>query len=346
MIAFSHYATLMIDFYGILLSVSNDGLKLLFSVLYCNNEVLSFDLRGIEMRKIIRHPAVDAVLTFIIAYILIYKTWHIGDLLMINLPQFFGLDLLSVMGENLYVTWYMYFNFISVWICGLVIILLFRNYRPILKSFSPELKGNTIKSAVIGGLSLGFGLNLLIAFAAIITGAIKIHYVGLGIGTFVLLFISVLVQAGAEEFVARAFIYQRLRKDFPKWPMVAILGNALFFLLMHLDNPGISLVSELTMVLVSVMYSLVVYYYDSIWIPIVAHTTWNFTQNIILGLPNSGIVFPVSMFKLDAGTDNFAFDSSFGIEGAVLLLILNGIVCFAVFYFGRRKGASETNIWE
>lgn len=104
--------------------------------------------------------------------------------------------------------------------------------------------------------------------------------------------------------------------------------------------------SLLLMMLVSILYSLIVYYFDSIWIPIVAHTTWNFTQNIILGLPNSGIVFPVSMFKLDDCRNNFAFDSTFGIEGSILVIVLHIVICVGVYWFGRKKGALETNIWD
>ena len=63
----------------------------------------------------------------------------------------------------------------------------------------------------------------------------------------------------------------------------------MFFLLIHIGNPGVTFSSLLLMLIVSIMYSLVVYYFDSIWIPLVAHATWNFTQNIILGLPNSDI---------------------------------------------------------
>ncbi|MBQ0028776.1 MAG: CPBP family intramembrane metalloprotease [Lachnospiraceae bacterium] len=297
------------------------------------------------MKKIIQNPIVDVILTFIIAYLLIYKTWILGDILVIDCPKILGIDLPSIMGDDLYYTWYMYINFIAIWVCGLIIISVFKRYRPILKAFSIKLKGNNIKSALIGGLSLGFGLNLIIALVAIATGAVSLHYVGMGIGSFVLLFIAVLIQSGAEELVARAFIYQRLRKDFPKWPVAAIVGNGLFFVMIHIGNPGMTFLSILALIVVSVMYSLVVYYFDSIWIPIVAHTTWNFTQSIVLGLPNSGIVFPVAMFKLDAGTNNFAFDSVFGIEGSVLAIILNIAVCIGIFGYGRKKGAKETNIW-
>lgn len=297
------------------------------------------------MKKIISNPIVDVILTFIIAYLLIDKAWILGDFLLILLPNKLGINLTSVMGEDLYYTWYVYAVFIAIWICGIFIFSVFKDYRPLLKTLSAKMKGNNIKTVLIGGLSLGFGLNLLIALIAIATGAIKLHYVGLGLGSFILLFIAVLIQSGAEELVTRVFIYQRLRKNFPKWPVIAILGNGLFFLMIHLGNPGMSFLPLVTLVSVSVMYSLVVYYFDSIWVPIIAHTTWNFTQSIILGLPNSGIVFPISMFKIDSETANFAFDPFFGIEGSILAAVLNIAICFGLYYWGKRKGASETYIW-
>lgn len=297
------------------------------------------------MKKIITNPIVDSIITLIIAYLLMQRSWFVGDFITINLPNLLGIDLNSIMGDDLYYTWFMYFGFIGIWICGLILVSLVKSYRPMIKVFSPKLKGNNIKFSIIMGLALGSGLNLFISILAIASRTIEIHFVGIGFGAFVLLLISVFVQSGAEEFIARIFIYQRLRKNFPKWPIIAIAGNGLFFVAIHLTNPGVSFTAVLTIFIAALMYSLIVYYFDSIWVPIIAHTTWNFTQNIVLGLPNSGLVFPVSVFKLDAGANNFAFDSTFGVEGSILALILNAIVCVGLYYFGRKKGELETNIW-
>lgn len=297
------------------------------------------------MKKIITNPIVDSIITLIIAYLLMQRSWFVGDFITINLPNLLGIDLNSIMGDDLYYTWFMYFSYIGIWICGLILVSLVKSYRPMIKVFSPKLKGNNIKFSIIMGLALGSGLNLFISILAIASRAIEIHFVGIGFGAFVLLLISVFVQSGAEEFIARIFIYQRLRKNFPKWPIIAIAGNGLFFVAIHLTNPGVSFTAVLTIFIAALMYSLIVYYFDSIWVPIIAHTTWNFTQNIVLGLPNSGLVFPVSVFKLDAGANNFAFDSTFGVEGSILALILNAIVCVGLYYFGRKKGELETNIW-
>ncbi|MBQ0041865.1 MAG: CPBP family intramembrane metalloprotease [Lachnospiraceae bacterium] len=298
------------------------------------------------MKKIIQHPAFDVVLTLVIGWLLIHESWYVSYFLLITLPNFWGIDLFTLMGEDLAVTWAAYFEFIDIWIVGLIIFALFKKYRPMFKVFSPKMKGNNIKATLLGGLSLGVGLNLILVLSAIGSGAIQIHYVGLGIWEFILLFTAVLVQSGAEELVTRVFVYQRLRKNFPKWPAIAIFGNGLFFVIIHIGVPGMSLVLILVLIAISIMYSLVVYYFDSIWITIVAHATWNFTQNIIFGLPNTGMVVPLSMFKLDAGTNNFAYDVNLGVEGTVFALILCSIVCVGIYFLGKKKCVKETNIWK
>ena len=87
-----------------------------------------------------------------------------------------------------------------------------------------------------------------------------------------------------------------------------------------------------------ILCSILVCYYDSLWGAMMVHTAWNFTQSILLGLPNSGIVLPYSNFRLDAASSGFFFDPGFGIEGspgASLLLITT--ICILIFFIYRNK---------
>jgi membrane protease YdiL (CAAX protease family) len=101
-------------------------------------------------------------------------------------------------------------------------------------------------------------------------------------------------------------------------------------------------------VVTAVFYSLFVYYFDSIWLPMAAHAAWNFTQNIIFGLPNSGMVSTFSVMKLDAslGQLTFFYDPVFGVEGSAFLLIFSIVLMIAVIVIGEKKGARSLNIWE
>ena len=78
---------------------------------------------------------------------------------------------------------------------------------------------------------------------------------------------------------------------------------------------------------------------DSLWCAFAIHAAWNFTQNILFGLPNSGIVMPYSVFKLDAATarDSFAYNVGFGIEGTLFADIILIIACLLLFFWGQKR---------
>ena len=104
----------------------------------------------------------------------------------------------------------------------------------------------------------------------------------------------------------------------------------------------------ISILLIAVLYSLVIHYFDSIWFGMAAHAAWNFTQNILLGLPNSGIVSPYSVFKLDASTarSTWIYDVGFGVEGTLLANVVTAIAIVIVILLGRKFGRKELNVWE
>ena len=114
---------------------------------------------------------------------------------------------------------------------------------------------------------------------------------------------------------------------------------------LHLLNNGISILPLLHLAVAGLMYSLLVYYFDSFWGAVIAHTGWNFCQSILLGLPNSGMVSAYSVFKLDAATaiGGLAYDPAFGIEGSVIAVILQVLICIALWYFGEKRKKSQAN---
>ena len=65
------------------------------------------------------------------------------------------------------------------------------------------------------------------------------------------------------------------------------------------------------------------------------HTAWNFTQNFLFGLPNSGLVSEASVFGLDAASaqDSLFYNVAFGVEGAIPAVLADaalGAVCLVL----------------
>lgn len=90
------------------------------------------------------------------------------------------------------------------------------------------------------GIALGFGMNAFCILIASLNKDICLYFDSFKPVSFLILFLMVFIQSSAEELVCRGYLYQKLIKSY-KNPLVAIIGNALFFGLLHLLNPGITI---------------------------------------------------------------------------------------------------------
>jgi membrane protease YdiL (CAAX protease family) len=240
----------------------------------------------------------------------------------------------------------MYFSTIVQWVVFLGYPLLLKKDRPMVKALTPKAKGNNIKMFLIG-LLLGGGQNALCILFAVLHGDVHLVFDSFKPLPLIAILIAVFIQSSSEELMCRNFLYQRLARGH-RSPLVPILGNSLIFMALHLMNPGISAVPIIHLVAIAVLYSLFVYYFDSIWLPMAAHTAWNYTQNIIFGLPNSGIVPSFSIFRLEASTatSNFIYDPSFGVEGAPLALLFTVAIIVVNIILGRKyKEKEPLKVW-
>lgn len=237
-----------------------------------------------------------------------------------------------------------------------VVLLLVKKNRFILRSFLPKGRGqqftprvvedsyhptqnNTVKMLLLG-LLLGFVTNFFCILCALIHGDIKLYYEFSAAQIPVLLFalLSVFFQSTAEELWCRGFLYERILIHHPLW--VSVLVNGVFFGLLHSFNDGVSVMAIVGIVICGISYSLVRWYTGSIWIAMGLHTMWNFTQNFLFGLPNSGLVSQVSVFHLQASTgiSNLIYDYGFGVEAAIPALIADGALGIAALLLARRDG--------
>lgn len=234
----------------------------------------------------------------------------------------------------------MYFNFIWIWVVVIIWLAISKKNRYILSKVTTKSKGNNVKNWILG-LVIGFVTNGTCILVAWLHKDIAVSYRRFEIIPFLILFISVFIQSSAEELVCRGVLYQKLLHRF-KHPAVAIFGNSLLFASLHLLNPGVNVLSIINIMASGVLMSLAVYCLDSLWCAFTIHAAWNFTQSILFGLPNSGLVVPYSIFGLDAGSavNSFAYDVAFGVEGTIvadIVLIMSCIIFFVVCHNKKKE---------
>lgn len=302
--------------------------------------------KQIVEKKSVKRGVMDNIfMLYIVALVIVFAGQIIG-----NLVISLGIGIASVVNQDIQtndavVTWATYVVFFGIWGVVLLWLLISKKNSPMLQAITGKCKGNTILMLLLG-LLIGFLLNGLCILVAWMKGDIFLHFEAIRPVSLILIFIAVFIQSSAEELVCRGVLYQRILKGYKK-PVIAIVGNALFFALLHLGNEGVTFLSVVNILVVGIMMSLFVYYMDSLWCAMAVHTAWNFTQNIIFGLPNSGMVMPYSIFKLDESTarNSFAYNVSFGIEGTLLADLVVLVACVLIYLWGKKYAKKPLDIW-
>lgn len=237
-----------------------------------------------------------------------------------------------------------YLPFIGIWGACLLWFLK-KNNRPLYRSFKGYCTGNTVTMLLLG-FGIGAGMNGVCILVAYLHGDIHLSWDSFQFLPLLSILLCVFIQSSAEELVCRGYLYQKLLYRYHK-PIVAIIGNSLLFSLLHILNPGVNILGLMDIFVSGLLFSLMVYYLDSLWCAFAAHTAWNFTQNIVFGLPNSGMIVPFSMFKLDVNTvsDSFAYNTTFGVEGTTLAIVVEVVVCVILCMWGQKHHKTPADIW-
>lgn len=278
----------------------------------------------------------SAIWTCILAYILILAGQILGELAVLAS---------GALKSDLGTTASLYFSFAGIWLV-LFLNALIRKNRPLFKAYGTGCKGNNAVNLLIG-LLIGIGMNGAAILMAWMHGDIRMYFDKFEPVPFIILFIAVFVQSAAEEMVCRGFIYQRVLRTYRNRFWLAVIINSVFFGMIHLGNNGISAMAVVDLVVTGLLFSAMVYYFDSLWMAMAAHAGWNFTQSILAGLPNSGIVVPYSVFRLDAASarDSFFYNVAFGVEGTVPAITVQAVVLVALVAVGIKLGGKPTDIW-
>lgn len=230
----------------------------------------------------------------------------------------------------------MYFSFVGIVLLVLIYVALAdKGLRPIFRSARRGgIRGNTLRNFGLGVL-IGFLMNGACILVAWLHGDLHFSVGGFYPVYLIVTFLCVTIQSGAEEMITRGYIYGALRERYPVW--VAVAANALLFGVLHLANPGVTVISILSIVLIGIGLSLVMLWRESLWMAIAIHTMWNFTQSILFGLPNSGIVSEGSFLHLEAARGSLLYDAAFGVEGALPAIIVELALCLGLWIYAKKR---------
>jgi uncharacterized protein len=189
-----------------------------------------------------------------------------------------------------------------------------------------------------GGL-IGSVLMLMPAFILGIFGWVRWQW---NPGTLSSLIPSLLLFAGvaaAEELLFRGFAFQRIISGLGQWP--AQLITASFFLLTHLNNPGmtgtVKVMASINIFLASILFGLAFIRTRSLAMPLGLHWMANWVQGGILGFGVSGTDQGGLLKPVFGNAPTLLTGGQFGLEAS-----LPGLVCVLIVLFMLYKMKTAT----
>ena len=146
----------------------------------------------------------------------------------------------------------------------------------------------------------------------------------------IILAILVLMQGFLEEVVFRGYLMTRLAAKKGKW--IAILLSSLFYLVFRMSNPTTSKIDLLNIFLISVVMSLLYWYFDNVLVIAIFHAFWNCISGLVFGFNLSGIKLSDSIFTVEAISDKqILIGGSYGIEGSIIATVFFAILGLLVY---------------
>ena len=144
-----------------------------------------------------------------------------------------------------------------------------------------------------------------------------------------------IVQGSAEELLFRGYVLENLRQRWGlRW---AVVLSAAGFALWHATNPAFNALALVNLFLFGLATALYRVRVDGgqLWGVFAIHTTWNWLQQVVFGLPNSGIAAPpedaLFIVRPNTQTPDPIWGGGFGPEGTLAAsLVLLALIGFAL----------------
>ena len=226
------------------------------------------------------------------------------------------------------------YNIISVlcsYIFSAVILLFFVKYfeKTTFEYFGFS-KENNLEAIKVGA---GLAIFSIVGVVAILLMSNNISLSlskDLKIGIIIILTMLVLMQGFLEEVVFRGYLMTRLAPKKGKW--IAILLSSLFYLVFRMSNPTTSKIDLLNIFLISVVMSLLYWYFDNVLVIAIFHAFWNCISGLVFGFNLSGIKLSDSIFTVAAISDKqILIGGSYGIEGSIITTVFFAILGLLVY---------------
>jgi len=172
-------------------------------------------------------------------------------------------------------------------------------------------------------------IGLLATFGGYSFGPLALH--GIAIARWALEWALIfLVVALFEEFAYRGFTLHTLAQSFGFWPAAVLL--AVYFGFEHSYNAGESLLGELGIVVIALIFALTLRRTGNLWLAVGWHAAFDFGETFLYSVPDSGATFPGHLSNATLHGPVWLTGGTAGPEGSVFSFVVMGILGLAFHY--------------
>ena len=226
------------------------------------------------------------------------------------------------------------YNIISVlcsYIFSAIILLLFvKNFEKTTFDYFVFSKENNLVAFKVG---LGLAILSVVGVVGILLMSNNISLTlskDLKIGIIIMLVILVFMQGFLEEIVFRGYLMTRLAAKKGKW--IGIILSSIFYLVFRMSNPSVSKLDLINIFLISIVMSLLYWYFDNILVIAIFHAFWNCISGVVFGFNISGIKVSDTIFTVEAISDKQVLTGgSYGIEGSIIATVFFAVLGLLVY---------------
>ena len=158
-----------------------------------------------------------------------------------------------------------------------------------------------------------------------------------GIGVFLLNLLMWIPQGASEEIMFRGYMIPAFANRYKR--VVAVAVSSILFSVFHSLNKGYTPLASVNLALIAVLFALIYFLTDDIWMTSAIHTAWNLTQGNIYGLQVSGnnAANSVIMTVYDKNYSALITGGDFGPEGGLAVTIVTAACIIIVSILLARK---------
>ena len=172
------------------------------------------------------------------------------------------------------------------------------------------------------GYAIGTGMLLLCALILWVMGDLSFAFAENIPVLFILaFFVGFVIQGMSEEVLVRGYFMVSLNNRCHTAVAVAISSVA--FAMLHLGNPGISVLALVNLTLYGVFMAVYVLRTDDLWGACAIHSAWNFAQGNLVGIRVSGTTLLPSVAVMQPlGAQDLFHGGDFGLEGGLIVTLV------------------------